>query len=243
MDFVPQQILGFFRRFTQNKRQQADEMVKNQVFWAAGAGFLPIPIIDFAVVTAVQVNLVKRLSELYEVEWDPNQGKAIVTALVSTGAATMGAGALKAIPVVGSLVGGVSMAALAGATTYATGHVFIEHFERGGTLANFDLETAKELYAKELENGRKYVEDFIQRRRSDKSSTSDKPKNTGSQPTAPDKPTPRYQAPTSKTAAADTMPRDKVFLELPELNRQRDAGAITEEAYDLRKRELLDSLA
>jgi uncharacterized protein (DUF697 family) len=238
MDFVPQQLFSLFKRFTQNKRQQADEIVKNQVFWAAGAGFLPIPVVDFAVVTAVQLNLVKRLAALYELEWDPNRGKALVTALVSSGAATMGAGALKAIPIVGSLVGGVSMAALAGATTYATGRVFTEHFERGGTLADFDLETAKDLYTKELENGRKLVEDYVGGKKT-------KPANDAkAEPKPAAKPGPRYQEPASKASQPTQGPvaRDKVFLALQELNRAKDAGTLTEEEYERRKRELLDSL-
>ncbi|MNC99258.1 hypothetical protein D3C83_174830 [compost metagenome] len=46
------------------------------------------------------------------------------------------------------------MPALAGASTYATGRVFVDHFESGGTFDNFDPETARGDYAQQLDKAK-----------------------------------------------------------------------------------------
>src|SRR6185437_14914682 len=61
-------------------------------------------------------------------------------------------------PGVGSLIGGVSMSILSGASTYAIGQVAIGHFERGGTFADIDMGRARRTYEEELERGKKVAE-------------------------------------------------------------------------------------
>ena len=60
------------------------------------------------------------------------------------------ASVVKAIPLLGTLVGGVSWLALAGASTYAVGKVFIQHFESGGTLLTLDPEKVMDYYREQL---------------------------------------------------------------------------------------------
>ena len=45
---------------------------------------------------------------------------------------------LKAVPIVGTLVGGFVMPTLSAGATYAIGKAFIEHFEGGGSLLDFN---------------------------------------------------------------------------------------------------------
>jgi uncharacterized protein (DUF697 family) len=66
---------------------------------------------------------------------------------------------LKAIPGVGGLIGMVASPALAGASTYALGKVFIQHFESGGTLLDFDPAKMKAYYASQYEEGKQVVAD------------------------------------------------------------------------------------
>ena len=47
----------------------------------------------------------------------------------------------------GTIASGVSTAVFAGASTFAVGKVFIEHFESGGTFLTFDPERVLEYYA------------------------------------------------------------------------------------------------
>jgi len=82
-------------------------------------------------------------------------GKSYMTAFGGGLAARMGASFIKSIPLIGSVLGGVSMSILSGATTYAIGRVFKEHFEAGGDFSNMDVEKAKAIFEVELEEGKK----------------------------------------------------------------------------------------
>ncbi len=65
------------------------------------------------------------------------------------------ASVVKFIPVIGETAGVVAMPILAGATTYAVGKVFVQHFASGGTLLTFDPDKVKEYYAQMFEEGKK----------------------------------------------------------------------------------------
>ena len=67
------------------------------------------------------------------------------------------ASVVKAIPLLGTLVGGVSWLALAGASTYAVGRVFVQHFESGGTFLTLDPEQVRAHYREEFERGEQLV--------------------------------------------------------------------------------------
>jgi uncharacterized protein (DUF697 family) len=56
--------------------------------------------------------------------------------------------------VIGPLVGVAVIPAFASASTFALGRVFTKHFESGGTLLNFDLETAKQTFGREVEEAK-----------------------------------------------------------------------------------------
>ena len=112
-----------------DKHQQAEAIVKTHVLISMGAGLVPIPILDIAAVTAVQMDMVKQLTMLYNVDHPNNFDKSLITALTGSIFARVGASFIKAIPVVGSVIGGLSMAIMSGASTYAVGQVFKRHFE------------------------------------------------------------------------------------------------------------------
>ena len=74
--------------------------------------------------------------------------------------ARLGASVVKAIPVFGSLLGGVSMSIMSGASTYAIGQVFNEHFKRGGDLSDLDVEDFKRYYEEKVQEGKKVAEEL-----------------------------------------------------------------------------------
>jgi uncharacterized protein (DUF697 family) len=45
------------------KSEKADEIIKNHVWFSTIPGWLPIPLIDLAAVTAVQIDMIKQLCE------------------------------------------------------------------------------------------------------------------------------------------------------------------------------------
>ncbi len=139
---------------------QAETSIKNHALYAAGGGLIPIPVIDFIAVTSIQVDLVQDLCAIYNTNFYKNQGKSMISALVGTSLASLGASFIKAIPGFGSLMGGVSMSLLSGATTYAIGQVFAQHFENGGTMGNFEVEKFRTFYNQKVEEGKKIVQEL-----------------------------------------------------------------------------------
>ena len=97
-----------------NKRAEADRIVKQHVVWAMGAGLIPVPVLDFAAVTGIQIDLLSRLARVYGVDHEGSSGKRFVVALTGTTFARFGASLVKAIPGVGTVLGGVSMSIMSG---------------------------------------------------------------------------------------------------------------------------------
>jgi uncharacterized protein (DUF697 family) len=142
------------------KRTKADEIVKTHILWSMGAGSVPLPIIDVMAVSYVQMDMLKQLSNVYGINYEESAGKNWVSVIAGSSLARLGASFIKGIPVIGSWIGGVSMIAMSGASTYAIGQVFIQHFENGGNLFNFDLEWAKKYYEQSFEKGKEYASDL-----------------------------------------------------------------------------------
>jgi uncharacterized protein (DUF697 family) len=138
-----------------SRRADAEKIINAHIIWAIGAGFVPVPILDIAAVTGIQLDMLKQLSTLYGVSYTESEGKVWLSALTGSLAARIGANALKLIPGIGTLIGGVSMSALSGASTYALGQVAIGHFEGSGTLSSINLDAAKKAYEEELEKGKR----------------------------------------------------------------------------------------
>ncbi len=86
--------------------------------------------------------MLRRLSQIYGVEFSQNRGKALIAALAGCMIpATSGMGAasaLKAVPVINILAAGFIMPVLSAGATYAIGKAFVQHFESGGTLLDFN---------------------------------------------------------------------------------------------------------
>jgi len=141
----------------ENKNEKAQETINNHVMWAMGAGAIPLPIIDVAAVTAIQLDMLKQLCGIYEVNYLESSGKSLISAIAGSTLAKIAASFMKGIPVIGTLLGGVSMAAMSGASTYGMGQVFVRHFEGGGSVFNFDMGWGKQQYEQEYEKGKDFA--------------------------------------------------------------------------------------
>jgi uncharacterized protein (DUF697 family) len=125
---------------------QASQLVDRFSIWSGAAGLIPVPLLDMAAVAGVQLQMLRRLSEIYGVPFTENRGKSIIASLAgaiipaSTATTTaMGVGSmLKAFPGVGTVVGALSMPVFSAGVTYVIGKVFIQHFASGGTLLDFN---------------------------------------------------------------------------------------------------------
>ena len=126
----------------EQRDQAASKLVDRFAIWSGVAGLVPLPVVDVLAVGGLQVQMLRRLSQIYDVEFSDNRGKALIAALAGCMIpATSGMGAasaLKAVPVVNILAAGFVMPVLSAGATFAIGKAFIQHFESGGTLLDFN---------------------------------------------------------------------------------------------------------
>lgn len=139
--------------------------VNNYVWWSMGAGLIPVPFVDLAAVSGVQLKMLADLSRHYHIEFSESRGKAIIGSLLGyivPNALSWGTTStiLKVIPGVGGIMGGVSMAIFSGASGYALGKVFVQHYESGGTLLTFDPEKVRDYYQQSFEEGKELAEEL-----------------------------------------------------------------------------------
>ena len=144
----------------EEKQSKSSEIIKIHVGYSLGAALVPFPGADLLAVTAVQVNMLRQLAALYKVGFMDVLGKNIISAIVGSSAARLGASLVKAIPGVGTIIGELSMPVLSGASTWALGRVVAYHFHNGGTLEDLDLNYARKKYEAEVAEGKKVAEDL-----------------------------------------------------------------------------------
>jgi uncharacterized protein (DUF697 family) len=138
--------------------EDVNRLLRYHVWTAMGVGLIPFPITDLLALTGVQLNLLRKLAQVYHVPFRKDLARSIIASLaggVIPVAASPGivASIAKTIPVLGQTVGVVTMPMIAGATTYALGKVFIQHFASGGTFLTFDPARVKAYYAEMLQEG------------------------------------------------------------------------------------------
>lgn len=134
------------------RRARGRKLVERFSLWSGAAGLLPVPFVDLTIVGAVQIQMLRRLSQLYDIPFSKNRGKAIIASFVGTlvpASTSLGiASALKTVPIAGTAVGAVTTPALAMGATYVIGMAFIQHFASGGTLLDFEPPNYREFLKK-----------------------------------------------------------------------------------------------
>lgn len=137
---------------------KANALIRRYSYWSAGFGLIPVPVIDLAAITGTQIKMVHALSALYGREFSEDRVRAALGALVGAAVpVAVGAGtvsALKTVPVLGQIAGTLALPALALASTIAVGRVFVQHFEAGGTLLDFDPEKMRAYFEAELKKAK-----------------------------------------------------------------------------------------
>ncbi|MBS1180407.1 MAG: GTPase protein [Proteobacteria bacterium] len=133
---------------------KAQRLIKNTAWGSAGLGLVPVPVVDLVAIGGLQVWLVRELAKLHGVPLAGNRIKALVSALIGSGAPTLlatGTSSLvKAIPFVGPVLSLALSPSLSGVSTLALGRVFHAHFKTGGTLLDFDADKMRAYYEAEL---------------------------------------------------------------------------------------------
>jgi uncharacterized protein (DUF697 family) len=141
------------------RKVKCDMTITKHVGAAMGFGFVPVPLVDFLAITGTQIDLVYRLSRIYDLDFSTNVVRGLIASMVGASVPFQPAivSGLKLIPGIGTAAGFVAQPALAGATTYAVGRVFVEHFESGGTLLTFDAAKMKAHFERAMADGKQVV--------------------------------------------------------------------------------------
>jgi uncharacterized protein (DUF697 family) len=207
------------------RSKHADSIIRNHILFSMGAGIIPFPVVDVFAVSAAQLDMIRQLCRVYDVDFAETQGKAIVSSLTTATLARVGAGSLaKLIPVVGSLVGGITNSALAGASTFALGEVFKAHFETGGTILDFDTDRLKKMYKEKFEKGKRVAEEMRHQQEKKKQAMEDVAKEMDIVEPVP----------------MEKTNKDSAINKLKELGELKATGIINDEEFERMKKSILD---
>ncbi len=127
-----------------SRATQAASILHTYSLASGGAGLVTAPFLSTAAVTALHLALIRDLATVYDIEFSKDSARGISLAL---GAAFvpgwLGGGLersiLRSLPAVTGVLGWAVMAGMSAAVTYGLGRTLIEHFEAGGTLADFNV--------------------------------------------------------------------------------------------------------
>ena len=144
-----------------NKHDTAQAVVNTHIIAGMSLGLLPLPLLDIATLIGTQLNMLHSLCKNYEVDFSEKKAKSLLHSLLVGALPSLSiiglSSVVKVIPGIGSIAGGMSVSILSGATVYASGQVFIKHFEAGGTLENFDSNEWKSYFKESFEEGKVYT--------------------------------------------------------------------------------------
>ncbi len=142
--------------------QQLDKIIRQHTLSSVGVGLLPVPGVDVAGLLVIQSNMIREIAMIYKVPFLKEAARNALTSLIGgallANAMPILSSMVKAVPIIGQAVGMVTMPVSCGASTYATGKVFIRHFESGGDLFTFDPDKMKAYYREMLKEGRKVAQ-------------------------------------------------------------------------------------
>ncbi len=142
------------------RHQLAQQSVKNWAQWATVTGFIPVPLVDTAAITGLQIKMISDLCKIYKVEFKKELVVSIISSLAGASVATMfsttlGSTFARYIPVVGTTISLITQPALSYASTYAIGVTFVKHFENKGSLIDFDVASAKGFFNEQIAKAKK----------------------------------------------------------------------------------------
>lgn len=131
------------------KDKRTKTIIRQYAAIAAGAGLIPITGVDYAAIAGVEYKMLAELAQVYGVEFRAERVRSIVGVLLGAYASKrlgmgFGSSVLKSVPLVGTLLGSVSVPILASGVTWAIGRVFVQHFASGGTFLTFDPAQVRE---------------------------------------------------------------------------------------------------
>lgn len=131
-----------------HRQDAAERIILGRALWSAGAGAIPFAFVDMAAVSVLQLDMLRKLADLYGVPFDRHRGRSAIAVLiggivpVAIGhgyvASAIFQSLVRSTPIIGPAIGMATVGGFAAAATFAVGRVFNQHFASGGTFLTFD---------------------------------------------------------------------------------------------------------
>lgn len=148
------------------KDEAAHAVVRNHTLMAAGGGLIPVPGLDVAAVMGLQVNMIRKLAEIYHVPFDPTDVGTILSCVATTGLGKLVAYAVNSYTTLfsefGSFSDNLTGGLVSGALTFGTGEIIQTHFANGGTMADLDYNHFISYYRVKVQEGDLVPQDIMQ---------------------------------------------------------------------------------
>jgi len=155
-------------------QSKTDEIIRSHVWASMGVSLVPIPLFDFAAISVIQFNMIRKLAKMYGIpllKKDKNILKSFSFSITSladdaaiaifrktvlpTASASLATSLTKAIPVSGQTIGVISAPIVNGAFTYAIGKITAIHFESGCTFLSLDPQKVESYYMEMFNEGKR----------------------------------------------------------------------------------------
>ncbi len=197
----------------------AEKTIKNHVLMSLGVAALPLPGLDIFLIYYIQLDMIKKLAAIYGKNYFEISGKAYLSTFTTVTLARLSSSFIKAIPGIGTYIGGASSIVLSGASTYALGKVTAKFFQENIELSDIDMDVAKSFFEEELEAGKIFAENLFKNHKKEMKEQRDLF-------------TEDYKAKKEK----------EIYRKLVELKKMREDNLITEEEYDEKRKLLLGEI-
>jgi uncharacterized protein (DUF697 family) len=127
----------------ERRLNEARSVVRYYRRWTIAMSAAPIPLMDAALVSGVQIRMLARLAQVYGVAFERVRVMSLVSALFGgwtpyTIATGVTGAAARMAPGVGTLIGIATSIGTSALATEAIGQMFVRHFEQGGTFLDFE---------------------------------------------------------------------------------------------------------
>ncbi|HUH84832.1 MAG TPA: DUF697 domain-containing protein [Stellaceae bacterium] len=131
----------------------AHRLVVHYRRWTIAVATAPLPLVDAALVSSVQIRMLAQLARLYDVPFERVRVVSLLSALfggwtpytITTGFA---GAAARMSPGLGTVIGIATSIGTSVLATETIGKMFVQHFEEGGTFLDFEPRKYQERLAK-----------------------------------------------------------------------------------------------
>lgn len=150
----------------ERRRMQAELIIRKYSLLAMGAGLIPIPVVDVVATGGLEVMLIAELAGLYQ--FKVPEKLVFLKLLISAAGSILPVyfsiktySLLRTLPWIGHTLFAGLISIASGATMYAVGRIFQEHYESGGTFLSLDNVYLKRFFEEKYQEGRQVVPGYV----------------------------------------------------------------------------------